>query len=150
MEEKSVFESFELDVNEDIKGFLKEISKWANFLSIIGFIGLGLMVVGGMFMSFFSGLNDFSGNTTYGLGYSMGVGLVYMVLALIYFFPILYLFKFSKKMKNALVLNNNEDFKMAFLNLKSHYKFMGIFAIVIITLYILIFIGAIAGATLFN
>ena len=43
-------------------------------------------------------------------------------------------------MKSALKLNNNEDFKMAFSNLKSHYKFMGIFAIVIISIYILIFL----------
>lgn len=149
MEEKSAFESFELEVNEDIKGFLKEISKWTNFLSILGFVGLGLMVVAGVFLSFFSSLNEFGGDFAYGLGYSMGVGLFYVCIALIYFFPILYLFKFSKKMKNALKLNNNEDFKLAVANLKSHYKFMGIFAIVIISVYVLIFLGGFFAAALF-
>ena len=149
MEQKSAFESFELDVNEDIRSFLKDTSKWTSFISIIGFVGIGLMVIGGILVGFFSGLSEIPENTAYGVGYSAGVGMFYLIIALVYFFPILYLFKFSKKMKSALALNNNEDFKMAFLNLKSHYKFMGIFINVIITLYILIFIGAIVSTSIF-
>lgn len=149
MEKKSAFESFELEIGEDIKGYLKEITKWTNFLSIIGFVGLGLMVVVGFFISFSSNLSNFGGDAAYNLGYSMGIGLFYVLIAMIYFFPILYLYKFAKKMKNALKLNNNEDFKMAFTNLKSHYKFMGIFAIVIISIYVLIIIGSMLFAASF-
>ncbi|ULC60840.1 DUF5362 family protein [Flaviramulus sp. BrNp1-15] len=147
MEEKSAFDSFELEVNEEIKGFLKETSSWTYFLSIIGFIGLGFMVLGGVVMSFAGNFNKFPGDIAYGVGYSVGVGLAYVFFALIYFFPILYLFKFSKNIKKALSLNNNDNLKMAFSSLKSHYKYMGIFVIVIISLYILIIIGALAGAS---
>ncbi len=148
MEEKSVFESFELEVKDEIKGYLSEISKWSYFLSILGFIGVGLMVLLGIFVGFFSGLNSLGGssNTLYNFGYSMGIGFFYIVLALVYLFPILYLFRFSKRMKSALKLNNNEDFRIAFSNLKSHYKYMGIFVIVIISIYILIIIGAMGTA----
>ncbi|MFI1743149.1 hypothetical protein [Thalassobellus sediminis] len=149
MEGKSVFESFELEVNDEIKGFLKEIAKWAYFLSILGFVGIAFMIIGGVGVSLYTGLNQFGGNTAYGLGYSAGIGLVYVILALIYFFPVIYLFKFSVKMKKALKSINNEDFKNAFLNLKSHYKFMGIFTIVIISIYFFILVGAIAGNALF-
>jgi len=149
MEQKSAFESFELEVNDEIKGFLKEIAKWGYFLSILGFVGIVFMIIGGVGVSLYTGLNQFGANTAYGLGYSAGIGLIYIILALIYFFPILYLFKFSVKMKNALKSISNEDFKYAFLNLKSHYKFMGIFTIVIISIYLLILVGAIAGATFF-
>ncbi|WP_338359969.1 DUF5362 family protein [Yeosuana marina] len=151
MEEKSVFESFELEVKDEIKGYLSEISKWSYFLSIMGFIGVGLMVLAGIFVGFFSGLNNLAGssNTLYNLGYSMGIGLFYIVLGLIYLFPVLYLFRFSKRVKSALKLNSNEDFRIAFLNLKSHYKFMGIFVIVIISIYVLILIGAM-GTAFFN
>ncbi|WP_339917502.1 DUF5362 family protein [Yeosuana marina] len=151
MEEKSVFESFELEVKDEIKGYLSEISKWSYFLSIMGFIGVGLMVLAGIFIGFFSGLNNLAGssNTLYNLGYSMGIGLFYIVLALIYLFPVIYLFRFSKRVKSALKLNSNEDFRIAFLNLKSHYKFMGIFVIVIISIYVLILIGAM-GTAFFN
>lgn len=149
MEQKSAFESFELEVNNEIKGFLKETSKWAYFLSILGFVGIGLMVLGGVGFSLFSGMNQFGGTTAYGLGYSAGVGLFYIIFALIYFFPILYLFKFAKNMKMALSSENNDNFKSAFLNLKSHYKFIGIFTIAIIGLYVLILFGAVMGASFF-
>ncbi|SFD24952.1 DUF5362 family protein [Algibacter pectinivorans] len=149
MEQKSAFESFELEVNEDIRGYLNETAKWTYFLSILGFIGIGFMVLGGIGVSLYTGMNQLGGTGAYGLGYSAGVGIVYIIFALVYLFPVLYLFKFSNKMRQALKLKNNEAFKMAFLNLKSHYKYMGIFTIVIFSLYILVIIGIATGATMF-
>lgn len=146
MEEKSAFETFELNVSSTIMGFLKETSTWTYFLSILGFIGIGLMLLFGVFFSVVMGLIS-GGNPYEGLGMDMSYfGLIYIVLALLYFFPVLYLFNFSRKTKLALKTNNNDDLTTAFSNLKSHYKFMGVFAIVIISIYILAFVIAmIAG-----
>jgi len=149
MEQKSEFESFELEVSDEIKGFLKETAKWAYLLSILGFVGIGFMVLGGVSISFFSRFNEFPSISAYGMGNLVGIGLVYLVLALVYFFPVMYLFKFSVKMRKALKSSNNQDFKTAFSNLKSHYKFIGIFSIVIISLYVLILIGFAGGAAFF-
>lgn len=148
MEQKSAFESFELEVNDDIKDFLKETVSWSYFLSIIGFIGIGLMVVFGIFFSAIMSSKAMGSNNPYeNLGFSMGyLGLVYVVLALVYFFPVYYLFNFSKKMKNALKTKNNDDFKLAFSNLKSHYKYMGVFTIVIISIYVLVFVVSMFAA----
>ena len=41
MEEKSQFETFELNLSNSIQGMLKETTNWTFFLSIIGFIGIG-------------------------------------------------------------------------------------------------------------
>ncbi|MGA1227123.1 MAG: DUF5362 family protein, partial [Tamlana sp.] len=93
--------------------------------------------------------NAMGNNNPYeGLGFSMGYfGLIYVALALLYFFPVYYLFNFSRKMKSALNNTNNDDLKSAFANLKSHYKYMGIFAIIIISIYVLAFIiGMLAAA----
>jgi|SRR5690606_27013447 len=144
MEEKSVFETFELEVNSEIKGFLNEISTWSYFLSILGFVGIGLMVVFGIFfgtiMSFsLGGANPYQNLGASSMGY---FGLIYVVIGLLYFFPVYYLFVFSKKMKSALKANNHNDFTTAFSNLKSHYKFIGIFTIIIISIYVLIFLFA--------
>ncbi len=149
MEEKSVFETFELELDHDIKGFLKEISTWSYFLSILGFIGIGIMILFGVFFGAFMGRSMGGINPYQNLGFSMGyLGLIYVVIGIMYFFPVYYLFNFSKKMKNALKANNNNEFKMAFSNLKSHYKFMGIFVIVIFSIYALIFIFGIFTALL--
>jgi hypothetical protein len=147
MEEKSAFETFELNLPPAILGFLKETSTWTYFLSILGFIGIGLMILGGLFFSL--ALNLMPGGNPYdGLGVDMSYfGMIYVVIALFYFFPVLYLFNFSRKMKSALSSNNNDELTAAFSNLKSHYKFIGIFTIVIISIYVLIFVFAmIAGA----
>ncbi|SFZ94377.1 hypothetical protein SAMN05428642_104136 [Flaviramulus basaltis] len=142
MEEKSAFETFELELTEDIKGLLKETTSWSYFLSILGFIGIGLMVIFGIFFGAIMSTRALGDVNPYaGLGFSMGYfGLIYVVLALVYFFPVYYLFNFSRKMKTALSNTNKDDFKLAFTNLKSHYKYIGIFTITIISIYILIFI----------
>ena len=147
MEEKSAFETFELNLPPVILAFLKETSTWTYFLSILGFIGIGLMILGGLFFSLAMNLIP-GGNPYAGLGVDMSYfGMIYVVIALFYFFPVLYLFNFSRKMKSALNSNNNDELTSAFSNLKSHYKFIGIFTIVIISLYVLIFVFAmIAGA----
>ncbi|WP_100615902.1 DUF5362 family protein [Confluentibacter citreus] len=150
MEEKSVFESFELEVSSDVKGFLKEIATWSYFLSIVGFIGIGFMVLFGVFFGAILGSSMGGMNPYENLGFSVGYfGFIYVAIALVYFFPVYYLFNFSKKMKRALNANDNNDFKSAFSNLKSHYKFIAIFAIVIISMYVLIFAFAALSATIF-
>ena len=144
---KSAFDTFELNISDNILGYLKETANWAYFLSILGFIGIGLMVIfGSLFGTFMAAL---SGASAYQTGLTAGVGFVYVVLALVYFFPVYYLFNFSRKMKNALNSKNNEAFISAFSNLKSHYKFVGIFTIVIISIYLLLFLFAGLGASLF-
>ncbi|MFD1615115.1 hypothetical protein [Gelatiniphilus marinus] len=144
MEQKSAFESFELEVNDEIKGLLKETASWTYFLSILGFIGIGIMVIFGIFFGAImssSALGD--ANPYAAMGFSMGYfGLIYVVMALIYFFPVYYLFNFSRKMKTALSTTNKDDFKLAFANLKSHYKYVGIFTIAIISIYIVLIFGS--------
>ncbi len=146
MEEKSAFETFELNLPSAIIEFLKETSSWTYFLSILGFFGIGLMLILGIIFSVALG-NIPIGNPYENLGVDMSYfGLIYFVLGLIYFFPVLYLFNFSRNMKRALSTNNNMDLSAAFSNLRSHYKFVGILAIVVISLYVLIIvITVIAG-----
>lgn len=145
--DSSVFETFELNISSSIKQYLKEISNWCYFLSIAGFVGIGLMLVVGLL--FGTIMSSMEGTPAYQLGYTAGMGAFYIIIAIVYFFPVYYLYKFSRKMKSALHAQNNDDFESAFSNLKSHYKFIGIFAIVIISLYLLMFLLAIAGASLF-
>lgn len=142
MEDKSAFETFELNLPPAVLGFLKETSSWTYFLSILGFIGTGLLILVGIFFSVFMNLMS-DGSVYQSLGMNPSLfGVVYIVSAVIYFFPVLYLFNFSRKMKSALSSNNNDELTAAFSNLKSHYKFAGIFTIVIIAIYLLIFIIA--------
>jgi hypothetical protein len=56
-----------------------------------------------------------------------------------------YLFQFSSKMKKALATKNDETLASAFKMLKSHYKFIGVFTIITLSLYALLFIVSLMG-----
>lgn len=130
--------------SDQIKKHLIETSKWSKFLSILGFIGLGLMVLGAIAILVVGvSFGSFMGGGASGaLGASM-IALLYLVMAIIYFFPCYYLFKSSTGIQNGIYSNNQEQLNSGFENLKSHYKFIGIMMIVVLSMYILIMVFAV-------
>lgn len=139
-----------LVLNDQAVAALRESAKWCMFLSILGFIGIAFMIIAGLFMSV--AMSAMPDNPE--LGSAMGplgaikayFGIMYIVIAALYFFPIYYLFKYATGTKRALESSNSDVLSDALVNLKSHHKFLGITAIVVISLYILIIIGVIIFA----
>lgn len=136
---------FKLEVEELSSSFLSETAKWAKFLSIVGFIIISLILVGGIALGItLSSTPGFDMGGGFA-GVSLIFTLIYFLIALLYFFPCLYMYRFSARMKNALLANNQEALNAAFGNLKSCFKFMGITTIVFIGLYLLsIIFGALS------
>lgn len=146
MEETSVFEKFELQLDQTAKDFLKETAKWAYFLSIVGFVGIGLMLVIAVFAgTIFASMGSAMGGA-FGSSFGAAMGFVYVFIAAIYFFPVYYLFKFSVNAKKAFRENDSEALSSSLGYLKSHYKFIGVFMAAILALYALIFVFGIIGA----
>lgn len=135
------YSNSELSISSQTRDHLHEAAKWAYFLSIVGFIGLGLMVLGGLVVMF-------AGAAVPGMSSQMGVfGIVYLIMAALYFFPTYYMFLFAQKIKAACSASSQADLDTGIENLKSFFKFVGIFTIVIISLYLLMFlIGILAAA----
>lgn len=127
-----------LEITAEGSSFLITAAQWANFLAILGFVSSGFMVILGLLASTILPLLPF-GNTV-GKPFSL-VGVVYILLGILYFFPAYYLFHFANKVKNAIALLNQELFDESLLNLKKTFKFMGIMAIVVISAYILLIAG---------
>lgn len=137
MEEIQTMENSNLQLTEESKSFLQETAKWAYFLSILGFIAVGFMVVLAIFMgTLFSKLGVFGAR--FGMMEGGFISAIYLILALLYFFPMYYLFQFASKAKTAFKNVDNETLVSSFQYLKSHYKFMGIVAIVLLAFYGLI------------
>jgi len=136
-----------LKISSEIREYLRETAKWGKFLAIAGFVGIGLMVLIMLGMIFFIGSsNEFA--STLGIAELAGGGFIfgfYIVIFAIYIFPLLFLYRFSTKIKTALAHDDQEFLSEAFKNLKSLYKFMGIFMAVILGLYALIFLFSILG-----
>lgn len=129
-------------VTDQAKQFLQEIAKWAKFLSIVGLIGMGLMVLMGLFTSVFMASMGANLPSSSGMPAGMGAffGLFYVVIAVIYFFPLYYLLKFANTTKAALRADDSQALTEALGFLKSHYKFIGIFTAILLGLYALILV----------
>ena len=128
------------------KEFLKETAKWTKFLAILGFVGIGLMVLGSLVMLFAP--SSLMSNGDFPFGGKIFMMLLYLAFAVLYYFPISYLYQFSENTKKAIENNDNNAIRDAFAFLKSHYKFMGILTIILLAFYaIIIFIGLIGAGT---
>lgn len=127
---------FEIHVNHESRGYFYEMAKWCKFLSIVGFIGIGLMVVGGLTL----GMLSKNSLVSYMPSATLFVSLFYVIFALLYFYPIFCMYKFSTLMKKGLNENNQTMFNEGLSNLKAMFKFMGILTIVMLVAYALFII----------
>jgi Family of unknown function (DUF5362) len=135
----------ELQIDSIAHSHLAETAKWSVFLSIVGFILSGILVIVALFAGTF--ISSMSG----GLGTApvMGAGLitvVYLIIAALYFFMSLFLYRFATKMKAALYSNDQDTLNNSFLNLKNLYKLMGILTIIYLAFIVLAMIFGIGAA----
>lgn len=128
---------FKLLISDEIIANLKVTSFWANFLSIIGFVYTGLLILMGL--GFLIALpiigNEIFPVQVFPLNY---IGIIYIVIGLVYLIPTLYLNRFADKIKTALLNFQQIEFESGFKNLRSLFKFMGITTIIMITLSFLV------------
>ncbi|MBC6111331.1 DUF5362 family protein [Pedobacter fastidiosus] len=138
--EQDVPQEVKLVVTEEMRSYIYEITKWSRFLSIIGFILSALLILGSLSIGAAIGANPAMLKQLGPLAGIGGIGLtiMYLVIALIYFYPSLLLFRFSNKGKHAVLYGEQESLNEAMLNMKSLFKFWGILTIVIIILYFLL------------
>lgn len=122
----------EMKINSAAKEFLLTASKWANFLAIVGFVMLGLMLI--MMLFVVGATAGVSGGMT-------GLLFVYFLLvAALGFFPYYYLFQFARNIKEGFAAGSEEGITKGFENLKAMFKFVGIVTIVVLGLYLLMFL----------
>lgn len=117
--------------------------KWTMFLSVLGFIFLGLLIIVGLVTSTF--LNVFkSKEVNLGIPESLMI-ILFIVIAALYFLPVLFLFRFSRNMRDALQNNDNIKMEKAFKNLRIYFTYIGIMVIIVLSIYIAALV--IAGAS---
>ncbi|PID67582.1 MAG: hypothetical protein CR968_05930 [Flavobacteriia bacterium] len=137
-----------LYLSESAKAYLKETAGWAKFLAIVGFVMLGLMVIAGFSMgALFSAMPQLSDQPGVDMPRSFGaaMGFIYLIIALIYFFPLYFLFKFSTNIKQAIETNDEQVLTESFNFLKRHYKYVGIMMIIVLGIYVLMFLLVMLG-----
>ena len=132
-----------MQLSEQAKKYLLEASKWANFIAIVGFIAIGLLII----MSFSIGtiLANLPEGSLGGLSPRF-FSFFYLIAAGVYFIPVFFLFQFGQKTKQALMQDDHNLLTFGLKKLRSHYKFIGILFIVFISLYIFLILFGAFGA----
>ena len=145
MEQNQDTSLFGLTIDQTSRTHLGEAARWAKFLSIVGFICMGLfalfMIFGGAYLStlFSQQYGDFDNEARGSLETSMTIALIayYLVIFLIVFFAYLFLYRFSINMKKALVSNDQEVLNRSFQNLKILYRYWGILTIIGLAFFVI-------------
>src|SRR5580658_4898437 len=106
---------FDLQIDHQSIVFLRDAARWAKFLAVAGFIFCGLFVVVAILvMSLLSSLfNSVGAQGAYGIG-AVPIALVYVLIAVLNFFPCLYLYNFAVRMQTALRSNDQEQLNTSF------------------------------------
>lgn len=136
-------------LSSEDKGYLDTASKWAKFLGIMGFIFTGFIIIAALFMfTYGSSLGSaFGGNSPISGGVlGFGVGFLYILLALPYFFISLYMYRFATKTQTALYSSNDVALTEAFKNLRNFFRLMGILIVAILVLYLVIVLFAVGSS----
>lgn len=138
--------SGELQVDTVAYTHLKETARWARFLGIIGFVISVLIALMAIFAgSIFSSTMSQFGSSTAALGTTF-ITVLYIIIAVVYFFLSLYLYRFAVKMKIALESSDQENFGDSLMNLKMVYRILGIFTIIYLSFLALALIVGIGAA----
>ncbi|MFZ4752137.1 MAG: hypothetical protein ACOYLG_02225 [Chitinophagaceae bacterium] len=131
---------FGIQIDLDSRGYLLETCKWARFLAIVGMVIAGLLMVLMIFTFFsLSRVND-----AYSGFYSLYI-LVYLGLIAVYIYPVIALYRFSKKVRIGIDQADQVEFNEGLRFLKGTFRYMGIMTIIILAIYSIILLITLIG-----
>lgn len=141
---------FELSIDQEAHSYLSETARWAKFLAIVGFVTCGIIaivafIVGPLLYSTTFASLPTSGNGLGAIGGAM-VTFLYLAIAVLYFFPCLFLFHFSVRLKAALRDNDQVRLTSSLKSQKTLFKYVGIMTIIVLSLYAVVLVVAVIAA----
>lgn len=154
MENQEQFDDFlgnskhpQLIITEDMRSYIYDMAKWANFLGIVGFVISAFMLMAALTIGtainanpeFAKMLGQFGtmGGTT--------LSIVFLFYGFVIFYPSLLMVKYAAKAKNGVLYGEQKSLDDAMNKLKSLFKFFGILAIIFIGLYLMTLASTIFG-----
>ena len=130
-----------LRITENIQNNLLSATKWLKFMTILSTVGVALFFIIGIVLLFIPTYDGVPGAL---------YGVIYMLLTLLYFYPIKKSFDLIKNTREAMGNASQVGLEQAAANVKSILKYFGILSIVCLSIYALIliicFIAIMAGA----
>jgi len=121
-----------LKITPESREYLEETSKWGRVIGITGYLFSSMIVLFAM-MTLFSFGTEGGGEIE--RAFQRGVVISSLVMAILLLLPSYFIFNFSKKIKNGLISSDSDSMALAMKDLKSTFRFYGIFIILGVMLY---------------
>ena len=129
-----------IEISREILNDLDTTRKWTTFLSILGFILFGLMIIAslaaGLFLTIFRIQEQ-----QLGIPESLLV-VILLASGMVYFASVLFLFRFSKSIRDAIQNLDRKKLEKGFRNLRLFFTIKGITVIVYVIIYVIALIAA--------
>ncbi|SFG74436.1 DUF5362 family protein [Pedobacter insulae] len=131
----------QLIITEDIRSYLYDMAKWANFLAIVGFVIAGFMIIASFTIGAAMSTNpELSALMASSALSPIGFTIFCLAYSFAIFYPSLLLFKYSTKAKLGVLYGEQASLNEAFSKLKSLFKYWGIITMIFIVLYVMLMV----------
>jgi hypothetical protein len=135
-------------MNEIQKSYLLETAKWQKFLGVVMMVCVVLMAIGGIAIiatgSFFADqVDDNPLLAQFGMS---GFGIMYLLMAVLYYFYARYLLRAAKGLKAWGVSEDEADLTFGLKNNKSYFKFSGILTIIALAIVAIALVAGVIAA----
>lgn len=141
---------------QEVTQYVASTGKWYRFFGVLSIIGAVLMVLAGLALLIYgivegnrphySYYGDYSYLEDNANGSFVVMGITYILLSGLIIPVAVFLNRGASAAKRCVETSDNEQAVLFLKNTKSYWKFQGIFAIVILSLYILAFLVGIIAA----
>ncbi len=133
-----------LVVDDQLKSYIRNTVKWAKFLAVVGFVITAFIVIMAFSMgSLMTTLSQIESIPRF--GGTVAITIFYLIIALLYFIPCLFLYRFAKRTREAVDGDSQEQLLSGFDHLNRFFKFVGILTLIYLIIMALVVIAVIAG-----
>ncbi|MBX7210460.1 MAG: hypothetical protein K1X78_19275 [Verrucomicrobiaceae bacterium] len=138
-------------VSQGVMLHLKKTGPWVRFMSVIMFLGAAFMLLAALMMGVVGGAGMMQqgpsvfGGKLSGTAFSMAVAAIYGLMAVLYIYPALKLWKYADRIRDLCNSMQVVDLEKALNEQRAFWKFVGVMVIALIVLYFVIIVVAVGA-----
>ena len=137
----------QLIVTEDMRSYIYDMAKWANFLGIVGFVISAFLLLAALTVGPTINANPEMGKMLGQLGAMDGVtiSIVFLIYGLLIGYPSLLMVRYAAKAKLGVLYGEQQKLDEGIAKLRSIFKYFGVLAIIFVGLYLITLFSAVLG-----
>lgn len=133
-------------VSPEAVDLLRRTKPWVRFLSVLGILSLVVIALGAVAMAAIN-----TGPFQYmGMAVRIGMAILYLLLAALHIPPVLFLSRYASRIRTLVEEPSSRHLEDALRAQKSFWKYLGMFTLIMLSLYLAVLLGALAVALVMN